>query len=187
MGLKSENFTKNVTKCRTINDPQICIPSGDFHEIWKICRDFRDAVFFIWMNFLKALRSCRGFKPRVLGFPKFSAPQQRNYTLDPRRSSGTRTCHRVPQSPCQVLTQYCMIMCCMQRSRVLTLVLRCTVTGRARRAHTRTAACAVSTVRPGTYLAAADDSSAATPAAGAISCPSAKVGQLLPAIMLTQM
>jgi len=50
-----------------------------FHNICEICRvstTFQDALAIkIWVDLLKRLRSCGGFKSRGTGFPRiFSAP-----------------------------------------------------------------------------------------------------------------
>jgi len=61
---------KFFTKFRNIN-----VAQRDFLEICRFCRPFQDALAVkIWMDLLEGLQSDGGFKFRVTGLPKCSAP-----------------------------------------------------------------------------------------------------------------
>ena len=85
-------FDRNVEYKR----PARAYPLRDFHKICRVCTSFQDALGVkIWLDLLKGLWSYGGFKLRVLGSPKFSAPPSgETMRQTTKRFAGERTCSR---------------------------------------------------------------------------------------------
>ena len=66
-------------------------PSGayhlrDFHKICRVCTPFQNVLADkIWLDLLEGLWSYRGFKLRVSGYPKFSAPRSDEISVRPQK------------------------------------------------------------------------------------------------------